>query len=295
MTGGHRQLLTLSEKQTEENLINRRMYKQQIISPTPIPLPENHTLNTVLLTDFSETAGIALNYAISLTKITNGNLQLFHVIRPDLVTRSDNPILALQTINSHNEQIEARLQSMVRSIEAEGVRATYHFSIGNVNGEIARHLRLSEPDLVVIGKRKRRNRILELGGTTDHLINKYSGSLLIASQKREFRSDSTICVAGKMNILNKYGLGESNRQHYFKNAENLDDVRRLTEYISNRNIDLLCMDRGKRRNTISGWFFGRWPTATKAVQEIDIPILFTGTGMKLPTTGAPTQGNAGTS
>lgn len=277
-------MLTLSDKQTGVNLINRKMYKQQIIRPTPIPLPESHTLNTVLLTDFSETANIALKYAISLTKIANGNLQLFHVIRPDLVTRSDNPILALQTINSHHEQVEARLQSIVRSIEAEGVSATYHFSTGNVNGEIERHLRLSAPDLVVIGKKKIRNRILGLGGTTNYLINKYSGSLLITSQEGEFRSDSTICVAGKMNILNKYGLGESNRQHYFENAESLGDVPRLTEYISNRNIDLLCMDRGKRRNTVSSWFFGRWPTATKAVKEIDIPILIMETGMKLTKT-----------
>lgn len=259
------------------------MPKQQI-SPTPIPLPESHTPNTILLTDFSETADIALKYAISLTKISHGNLQLFHVIRPDLVTRSDNPILALQTINSYHEQIETKLQSIVRSIEAEGVSATYHFSIGNVNGEIARHLRLSEPDLVVIGKKKIRNRILGLGGTTNYLINKYTGSLLIASQKGEFRSDSTICVAGKMNTLNKYGLRESNRQHYFEKAETPGDVPRLTEYISNRNIDLLCMDRGKRRSTVSSWFFDRCPTATKAVKEIDIPILFMETSRELTKT-----------
>ncbi len=267
----------------------------------------------LVLMDFSESSYIALKYAISLAKITDSKIHVYHVGNPGKIAVSDNQVAVLRAFESENKKVEDKLGSIVEIITTEGIQAICHHTIGNIINELEKLIDQVNPDLIVVGKKKEKLRFS--GKLTNFLLNKYSGSLLIVGKEIAFQTGTKISIACNGNTLYQYGpqivskidhhtkapltlvnvqkLSESNEKldlpkiwqsFYTMNLNinieyqnNSSVILGLIEHISEKKIELFCIGRGKYKNTFLNRIFNNYSTPYEIIRRVNIPILIMGT------------------
>jgi nucleotide-binding universal stress UspA family protein len=263
----------------------------------------------LVLMDFSEASYIALKYAITMAKLVKGNVHVLHVANPKKIVDTDNPVAALRAIEIETTKIKNKLNSIIEIISAEDIFASSYYSIGNIIKELENHINQVNPDIVVVGKKK--NSAKFSGKLSDYLRNKYSNSFLIVDEESEFKTDSKIAFGCNSGMLNKYDPDiifeldkhtkttlillnicknteftekidipstwkSSNgkaRSILCESQESSTVVGGLVEHIADKNIELLCIGRGKPRGFFQNLFYSQGTTMSEIINKVNIPIL----------------------
>jgi nucleotide-binding universal stress UspA family protein len=122
-------------------------YTALLISNTPLPAPLRRIAYP---TSLSESSDGALHWAIQITKTSNADLLLFHVLPP--------PVPLFEAEPFEKREAEIALSLLLAQVNATGVRATGSLLSGtdSIGKQIVRAARLEKIDLVVLGTRNRR-------------------------------------------------------------------------------------------------------------------------------------------
>ena len=260
----------------------------------------------LVLIDFSECSYKALKYAISLAKETGGKIHLFHVGEINKITQSENALVIRKRIAEGSIIIREKLKSIVEIIQQENIAVSSAFSYGNEQDEIENQIELINPDITVIGRRKKR--LNYRGKITNYLLNQYAGCVLIGGNKETFHAKTKISIACNNSTISKSNITIVNGLHSFVDSTlsiinivkesntpvltnystlftgnkerlsyafivNINIAEGLAEHIEKKQINLFCIGRSKDTNWILNRFFGRGSTATTIVDKVEVPIV----------------------
>lgn len=102
--------------------------------------------------DFSASSFKAVQYAMMLTQLTGGHINLFHVFDPNEMPDSDNPVVVGRTFDKLTSNAEKKMESLRDMITSIGVSASYDFSFGKISFELAKQCERVKANYIVIGK-----------------------------------------------------------------------------------------------------------------------------------------------
>ena len=86
-----------------------------------------------VLTDLKTSTETVIETALSIAKVTKGNIDIFHVTKPTNIVRSENQLSASRTINSEYIKTERKIEKLVAKYASEhDVAISYSFSFGNI-------------------------------------------------------------------------------------------------------------------------------------------------------------------
>lgn len=286
-------------------------FQQKTIKPMKylkVQLP----FNIIVLIDFTEGSYRALKYAISLAKLINCKIKVFHALETNELNKIENTHVLSMELDSEIDKIKNKLNAIIEIISEEGVEASYHYTIGKKDYKIQEWLEYVSPDLVVIGKKIGNPKFG--GRLTGFLVKKYNGSLLIVDGENLFKPKTRITLGCKqetlkthdpymvlnlhfstdapLTILNVGQQVETQNTINFLRELNLSDEKNrnlqyvcqksrkvnqgLIQHIQNNNVELLCLGRKKQNSSLLDFFFQKSAFIFKIGNKTNIPILLMG-------------------
>ena len=153
----------------------------------------------LVLSDLKDTSKNTLKSAISLAKMVGGSIDLFHVKKPTDVVVRENQLSAMRSINEEHYLIRNKIKDYILPFsEAYEIPISYNFAIGNVKNEIEKYVQETQPDVVVLGKRKPKR--ITFGGesTASFILNNYPGIVLMVSEKHAIEPSQKM-ILGMLN------------------------------------------------------------------------------------------------
>ncbi len=237
---------------------------------------KNKNYKIVLLSDLKNSIDSTLESTISLAKMINGTVTLFHVKEPSELIRSENQLSAKRTINSEFNSTDKKINAMLQSFsKTHDIEMSYSFTFGNPKKEIAEYIKEQRPDMVVLGKKNSRP-LNFLGDNLTHaLLKEYDGAILIVDDKKTIKTNKKLSL-GLLNSLEQrlnVEFAEDIMEHsqkplksfkIVKNSGTLkvhppsnnniveyifekgdNSIKNLSKYLAKSNIDLLCIERNK--------------------------------------------------
>jgi nucleotide-binding universal stress UspA family protein len=252
----------------------------------------------LVLTDLSKASEKVLDNAVNLSKMINGSIDLFHVLKPADIVESENPLLAMYTIDEESYKVKSKLKKLVREIsKREDIKVNASFRLGNLKSEVLDQIEAINPDIIVLGKQTSRFMSFLGGGFTKFILKNFNGSVLI-SGKEKIMSPSEAMSIGLFNTtgdelsleltkdlqkriknpikqfqmhsaLEKNIEKEKNVITYeFENGTQTIDT--IATYVAKNNIGLLCMNQHPQKSTRIQDFKSN---VIEAIHKINVPIL----------------------
>lgn len=258
----------------------------------------NNTIpsNTILvLTDFSEASIIALRNAAKLVKLTNGNIHAYYVETVKPFAQEQNPLTLNGNLRDNHKKILAKAKRIIAAIEEEeGVAFSFTMDLGNIKNCILDQVKETQPDLIILGKRK--SKFLDFIGdkVTQFVIDNCDTSVLICSSNRELHSFSDLSVGfygetieksdfqiidhlkqstrsvryfgvrSKMASLENNNASPKNANSYIFPQGGIKGIEALTSYVVRTDTQLFCIPNNTNLQS---------PPIKEMVRRLDIPIL----------------------
>ncbi len=156
---------------------------------------KNIKYKIVVLSDLKDSASITLKSTVSLAKMIDGDIEFFHVKKPTDIVEIDNQLSAIRSINEKHLATEKKIKKIIEPIsEAYGVNISHKFSFGNAKTEIEKYLKESQPDIIVLGKRK--PKLIKLVGDsiTHFVLKNFNGVVMIAADKNALEPNKELSL-----------------------------------------------------------------------------------------------------
>lgn len=145
--------------------------------------------NILVPTDFSEPAGIALNYAKDFARLNNATLHIVHVIEIIVYPIGWTYPAVDATVGNrfHLENSEKELQNIARSLEHENFTVrTQTLEGGDPSNEIVEYAKRHHVDLICIATHGRTGLgRLFLGSTTERVLRRAQCPVLTVHRPKE--------------------------------------------------------------------------------------------------------------
>lgn len=170
----------------------------------------------LVLIEQTKPSNAALKDAVNLAKIVDAGIEIFNVKPPSQVIKQDNQIAAMRALEEERSKVKKTMQRLVSTIaDEEKIPIIYSFTFGNVVSEIQKHIDKTQPDIVVIGKRKSRVINFLGDGLTSHLLKYYNGGILISGNERGPISSDNISIGFLDDIIgiSKIGVAEDLKKY----------------------------------------------------------------------------------
>ncbi|WP_158974784.1 universal stress protein [Cellulophaga sp. L1A9] len=261
------------------------------------------TYKISVLLDLKSSNTAALKSTASLAKIINAKIELFHVQKSTELVDMESQLSAKRAINDAYRVTENKLKGLAAELaQTYDIAIEYSFTSGNVKREIKQYLKDTNPDIVVLGKKKKK--ILKpLGDNfTSFMLQKHKGAILIADFKNSFEPNNELSLglfnyeqlptsisflpelmahikkplkSFKMRNNEKAAEGQQTDtlntvDFVFDACENVPET--LAKYVAINDVNLLCIGRtnkGEKSNTIQA-------NLKDIINSINVPLLFTG-------------------
>ena len=259
---------------------------------------KNNKYKILVLTDLKNSAKSTLKSTVGLAKMINADIDLFYVKKPTEIVDQDNQLSAMRTINREHISTEKKIQNVLDTVSKDhNMKINSAFSFGNVKAEIERHIEKTNPDIVVLGKRKSNPLKFSGDNITDFVLKTYKGSILIASEKNVLEPNKELSL-GLLNnmqdslnmdfaeellghtkaplksfniVKNSLGNKKSetiigNKTVEFVFEQNDNSIKNLSNYLQKNNINLVCLDRRNPNKSNSS-------TVSEVIKKIEVPVL----------------------
>lgn len=259
--------------------------------------------------DFSEASYIALKYSISMAKVQNACIHIFHVIDQDEKIADENLDSVTQIIEKERKSVTILQSSICEMIHTEGIETKSMVEFGDLIWMIKDQTEKINPDLVFVGKKegklKNESRLIK------YLLDDYQGSILIVQKEQQFEESSQIALGcsqrtlkscnidfalelGKLTHKDLHAFHIQKTSFYSKSEDLSEEWNLLAEnnpeiectyhkgsqildgiisFIQKSKSDLVCLGRGKRRESLWSMVFDSSGYLDQLVDRINIPIL----------------------
>ena len=115
----------------------------------------NNKYKILVLSDLKKSPSTILKSTVSLAKMIDGDINFFHVKKPSDVVERESQLSAMRTINQEQIITGKKIQEALAPISNDyNVNINSTFAFGNVKNEIEEHIKVTNPDVIVLGKRK---------------------------------------------------------------------------------------------------------------------------------------------
>lgn len=232
----------------------------------------------LLLSNLKEQTESTLISTIAMAKMIGGSIELFYVKQPNEVVEDANQLSAMRSINDQFNKTHQEISALIAKMhKAYDTAIDFSFSFGNAKAEISKRLSELQPDLVVLGKKKRAPLQLLGDSITQHVIKTFQGPVLITSRAQPIQPNKSVrlglfnCFEDELNVAFEASIMEHASPHIksfkllkdakgyqskssfgarkmiefvFKN--NQSSIQNLSNYINKSEIDLLFMDRDEK-------------------------------------------------
>ncbi|TDQ28429.1 universal stress protein [Tenacibaculum caenipelagi] len=237
----------------------------------------------LVLSDMKSSTNSTLRSAVSIAKMTQGNITFFHVKKPTDVVKEESQLSAMRTINKEYNTISKKIQNFISPFTEEyGVSINYKFSFGNIKNEIDQYIKENTPDIIVLGKRKSTMFNITGDNLTDFILKRYTSTIFIAENNNSLEPYKPFTL-GLLNS-NKDSLNESFTKKILANTteplvsfniaknqgsanniqnslneesvdyvfdQNNNTIKNLSSYLLKNKIHLLHINRRKDKNSLT--------------------------------------------
>jgi len=262
----------------------------------------------MVLMDFSKASYMALKYAISMAKMQNACIHIFHVIDQDEKAADENLDSVTQIIEKERKSVKILQSSICEMIHTEGIKTNSMVEFGDLIWMIKDQTQKIDPDLVFVGKKagkqKNDSRLIK------YLLDDYQGSILIVQKENQFVSTSQIVLGcsertlkscnvdfaldlGKLTTKTLHAFHVQKTNFYSKSKGLLEEWNNLqnnseiectyhkgtrildgiVSFIQQSKSDLVCLGRGKRNQSFWSKIFDSPGYLDQLVDRVNIPIL----------------------
>lgn len=231
----------------------------------------------LVLSDLKDTTLNIIKNAVSLAKIIDAEMHLFHVKKPTEVVEQESQLSAIRTINRSYVSTDTEIQNMIEPISKDyNISISSSHAFGNIKNEISNFIKTYKPDIVILGKNKSKPFSFVGDNLTDFIQKTHGGAIMIVDHTNSISPDKQISL-GVLNSFNK-PLNISFSEHLMKHSQkplksfkifkntneeqntknnsnqdvteyvfehNENSVKNLSGYLSKSNINLLFVDRVK--------------------------------------------------
>lgn len=261
-----------------------------------------------VFSDLKESLENTLKSTLSLAKMLNGEISIFHVKKASEVVTKDSQLSALRALNSEFITMDNEINKIVTAYSKDfGVNMRYSCTIGNLKNEIGTYIEKEKPDFIVLGKRKSKFfnifgdnlipfilkihkgpifltdeiNILDYGNdlslgvlsnTEKTLIADLTEDLLLHSQKplRSFK------ILKKTSATAKQIEYQNIKEVEFVFENNSNSIKNLSNYIIKNNINLLCINRFENNKNKDNASLSMPANISEIVNNINVPLLLMG-------------------
>ncbi|MCK8480247.1 universal stress protein [Psychroserpens algicola] len=238
-------------------------------------MTNNNKYKILVLSDLKEGTSTALKNTISLSKMVDADIELFHVIKPIDVVETDSQLSAMRTISKKHIKVEKKIRKLIDPI-SEDYGSIIHssFTIGNVKNEIEDKIKKTKPDIIVLGKRKPKKLSFIGDSITEFVLNTHKDIVMIASgtqslepekelslgffnnEKQSFESNlietlisqtdqslKSFNIVDKLNQTPNELPSTTNKKVDFVFEKNDNVYQTLSSYLVKNKVNLLCVGR----------------------------------------------------
>lgn len=224
--------------------------------------------NILVLTDFSEASTIALRNAAKLVKMVDGNIHAFYVhpIKPS--AEEENQLSLKRRMRDSYRQISAKSKKNLSTIEEEeGVTINFSMDWGNVKTVIKKRVQETNPDLVILGRRKPSKLLSFMGDkVTQYVIDHCATSILISSSNQELHSFSNLSLGF---------YGETIEKSDFKIIDHLQESHRSVKYFGIRTKSPVAETKNSPEKSTNSFMFPQ--DSSNAIEALSSYVLRTNT------------------
>jgi nucleotide-binding universal stress UspA family protein len=262
------------------------------------------TYKIVVFLDLRDSNTTALKSTLSLAKIINAEIEFFHVKNSTELVNMESQLSAKRSINEAYKVTENTLKELTKQFSINtNISINYAFAFGNVKREVKKYLKEKNPDIVVLGKKKR-SLIKPLGDNfTGFVLKQHKGPILVADFKNSFEPTNELSlgifnyeqvptakdilpelmahikqplksfkIGSKTNDFNVANTSSPNTIDFIFDApENISET--LSKYVAINNVNLLCIERpnkGEKSNNTK-------VDLKSIIAHINVPLLISGT------------------
>ncbi|MGJ8715408.1 MAG: universal stress protein [Maribacter stanieri] len=262
----------------------------------------------VVFSDLKKSLGNTLKSTLSLAKMLNGEIAIFHVKKATEVVTEDSHLSAIRSLNSEYRDMDNDINSIVTTYSKDfGVPLTYSCTIGNLKNEIANYIEKEKPDFIVLGKRKSKvfnilgdnlipfvlkkhngpvflsdeNQVLNidkdlslgvLSGDEEISIASLTENLLLHSQKplKSFR------ILKNADTSDKTKVSKERKEIEFVFDSNDNSIKNISNYVAINNINLLCINRSKNKGDSKNKSLSMPTNINDIINNLNVPLILMG-------------------
>jgi nucleotide-binding universal stress UspA family protein len=264
----------------------------------------------LVLIDQTKSSYTALRNAVNLAKIIDAGIEIFYVKPPTQVVRYDNQIAVMRTLEEERIASKRVMQKLVDTVsDIENIPIIYNFTFGNVITEIQNHITKTQPDIVVIGKRKFKIVNFLGDGLTSYLLKHHKGGILISGSDKNLASyhDASLGFLDDISINNEVEIVQDLKKHthkpfklfkikktssklkksmifskpkkqsiitntvIFEFEEGLDNSNSVSKYIEKNKLGLLCVKRETQKKLSKS--IGLNAKVQQTINKTNVPVL----------------------
>ena len=241
---------------------------------------KNNKYKILVLSDLKKSTSTTLKSSVSLAKMINGDIEFFYVKKPTEIVERESQLSAIRALNNEHNTTDKKIQKLIKPISKDyGIQINYKFSFGHVKNEIEKHIKAYKPDIIVLGKRQSKSFNFIGDNMANFVLKKHKGVVIIAAAENalepnekislgvlngieksfniEFADDlmeytqkplKSFKIVNSSNTLKETQMPTDKKtvEYVFEQGDNA--IENLSNYLSKNNINLLCMDRGEKKN-----------------------------------------------
>lgn len=233
---------------------------------------KNEAYKILVLSDLKNSSDTIMKTTANLAKMIGGDIDLLHVKKPVDVVKNENQLSSMRNINRDYMKSRNHIEDVIKSIDKD-LNISYSLTYGNVKQVIEEHIVKTNPDIIVLGKRRLNSLKLVGDKLTSFILKKHNGLVLVASNKHVLRYDENMSLgvlnnsqqpfedlARKLMAISQkpikaFKIKKANEtESYDMETEfkklveyvfepNDNALSNLSKYMVKSNIDLLCVNR----------------------------------------------------
>lgn len=261
---------------------------------------KNSKQKILVLSGLKKSSYNALKSAVNLAKMIDADIDLFVVKKATDVVNSENQLSSMRNINDDFKKTKEKIKQLIEPFSKDyGIAINYSFTTGNIKDEIEKYINKTQPDVIVLGKRKSKIFNLPINNITGFILNKFSGAILVTSNQNTFIPEKQLSlgILGSIrpttnmpftdtlldhsqkplktfNIVKdtKTELDEkaivNNKIVNFTFEKSSNVIKNLSKYLLKSNVNLLYVDRDEELiNT------DQMPNISSLIEKLEVSLL----------------------
>ncbi|MFI1771217.1 universal stress protein [Thalassobellus citreus] len=265
---------------------------------------KNKKHKILVLSDLKASTSNVLKSSVSLAKMVDGDIEFFHVKKPTDVVGKESQLSAFRTINEQHSATKKDIQDLVNPLsEAYGIAINYSYAFGNVKNEIRDYISKNKPDIIVIGKRVSKTFNVMGDSITQFVLKEHDGVIMLAANNNALEPNENLSLGLLNGVDESFELAENlvnytntplksfiigNNSSRLKESNMFGDKKtiefvfekndntmsNLSNYLSKNNINLLCVNREKKKTANKLSLMNS--NIKDVISKLNVSLLFSG-------------------